>query len=87
MADGPKPWAPERREQINRKINKECTRAKARLGAGCVVLIAVFPDGEYCHIQDGGSGEMPMPFEQLYLRMAAAKQINEASGGKDVNLQ
>jgi hypothetical protein len=49
------PWTPEKRSSVKRKIDKEAARAAARLGAKTVLVIAFFADGEYLHLQDGGT--------------------------------
>lgn len=80
----PTPWTPEKRSNIKRKIDKEAARAAARLGAATVTIIAFFPDGEYLHMQDGGTA--PMPSLDLYTKLATASTILNESGGEDVAL-
>jgi len=77
-----KPWPMERRSQIKKKIDREAARAAARLGAEAVMIVAFFKDGEYLHMQDGGTS--PMPPAELYKKLATATSILEDSGGEDV---
>jgi hypothetical protein len=71
----PKPWAPERRSRVKAKLDKEAARAAARLGAHSVWIIATFADGEFMHLQDGGSS--PWPLKELYQQMLRATEMNE----------
>ena len=80
-----KPWTPEKRSQIKRKIDKESVRAAARIGAKNTVIIAFFENGEFLHMQDGGVS--PMPFAELYKMLLSATTILTESGGEDVALQ
>lgn len=75
----PKPWPPEKRSRVKSKMEKEASRAAARLGAHTVWIIATFADGEFMHIQDGGSS--PWPIEELYQAMLRTTEMNEASNG------
>jgi hypothetical protein len=79
-----KPWAPEKRNFVKRKIDKEAARAAARLGAKSVLIIAFFEDGEFLHMQDGGTA--PMSTADLYKKLATAEIILDESGGEDVAL-
>ncbi len=81
----PTPWTTEKRSQIKRKIDREAKHSAGRLGAAHVVVIAFFPDGEFLHMQDGGSA--PMPFEQLYKQMSGVMATLKESGGEDVQMQ
>lgn len=78
----PTPWTPEKRSATKRKIDKEAKRAAERLGAATVAIIAFFPDGEFLHMQDGGTA--PMGFKDLYAKMCSAMNILEQSAGEDV---
>lgn len=60
MTKNPSPWTPARRRAVTRKIQKECDRAAARLGARGVVMIALFEDGEYTHFLDAGLCQTPL---------------------------
>lgn len=80
----PQPWTPEKRSAIKQKIDKECARAAARLGAKSVVIVAFFADGEYLHMQNGGKA--PMASVDLWRRLATAETILDESGGADVAL-
>jgi NADPH-dependent 2,4-dienoyl-CoA reductase/sulfur reductase-like enzyme len=79
-----KPWPPEKRSAVKRKIDKEAARAAARLGARSVLIVAFFADGEYLHMQDGGTA--PMAAAELYKKLATSTTILEESGGNDVAL-
>lgn len=81
----PAPWTPAKRQNVKRKIDKEADRAAARLGAKAVVIIAFFPDGEYLHMQDGGTA--PMELQKLYQQLATAHHVVEEAGGADVPVQ
>lgn len=75
----PKPWTPEKRSRIKAKIDKESARTAARLGAHSVWIIATFADGEFMHLQDGGS--TPWNPKELYTQMLRATEMNEAADG------
>jgi len=75
----PKPWTPERRSRVKAKVDKESARVAARLGAHSVWIIATFADGEFMHLQDGGSS--PWPLKELYKNMLLVTQTNEAADG------
>jgi len=75
----PKPWTPEKRSRVKVKVDKESARAAARLGAHSVWIIATFADGEFMHLQDGGSS--PWPIKELYQQMLRATEMNEAADG------
>ena len=79
-----KPWTPEKRSQVKRKIDKEAARTAKRLGAATVAIIAFFPEGEYLHMQDGGTA--PMDLKKVYAKLASAHEIMESTGGEDVSL-
>lgn len=81
----PTPYSPEKRAQNKRKIDKEARRAADRLGAKHVAIIAFFADGEYMHMQDGGSA--PMPFDQLYKQMVNYMESLKQNAGKDIAVQ
>jgi hypothetical protein len=78
------PWTPERRSVIKRRIDKEAARAAARLNATTVLIVAFFEDGEYLHMQDGGSA--PIDFSHVYKTLASATEILKESSGEDVAL-
>jgi len=81
------PWDKEKRARVKGKVDKEADRAKARLGASHVVMIAFFADadGENLHMQDGGVA--PMDLDHLYKMMLSVRGVLEASGGEDVAIQ
>jgi hypothetical protein len=81
----PEPWSQERRARMKTRIDKAAKAAKSMLGAHTVVIIATFEDGEFLHMQDGGTS--PMPLLELYQRIQSSHQIMEASDGEDVELQ
>ena len=78
-----KPWPKEKRDSIADALDVEAKNAARRLKATCCVIVAFFPDGEFYHMQDGG--QAPMPTEQLYRHLVAAKEA-EASGGEDTHV-
>lgn len=75
-------WPMERRMAMKAQIDQEAKNAAEALGATGCVIIAFFQDGDLMHSQDGGIA--PMPFNELYRRMATAWEVMEASGGEDV---
>jgi hypothetical protein len=81
----PQPWTTEKRSQVKRKIDKEAKRAAERLGAATVAIIAFFPEGEFLHMQDGGTA--PMDFKKLYTQLSVVMTTLEESGGEDVAIQ
>jgi hypothetical protein len=86
MPDGLiRPWPKEKRGRIQAKIDKEAKRTAVKLGARCCVIVAFFEEGAYYHMQDGG--QSPVPTEQLYRQLVSMKEVLEASGGEDVQLQ
>lgn len=68
----PEPWTPQQRAAAQTKIDKEARRVAKKLGAKCAVIVAFYEDGMYFHMQDGG--QSPMPIEQLYRQLLAAKE-------------
>lgn len=80
----PIPWTDEEIKLVKHRIDREAKRAAERIGAMSCIVIAFFEDGEYLHMQDGGSS--PMPPEQLYKKLAAAFEMTDESSGKDVAL-
>jgi len=81
----PEPWPPERRARMKARIDKAAKAAKNMLGAHTVVIIATFEDGEFLHMQDGGTS--PMPLMELYARIQSSHQVMDVSDGKDVVIQ
>jgi hypothetical protein len=68
-----KPWTDQKRLAIKSKIDKAAQAAAKTLGAEAVTIIAFFAEGDFLHMQDGGTS--PMPSGQLYERLAEANGV------------
>ena len=81
----PTPWTMERRSAFKRRIDKEAARVAGRIGATSVIIIAFARDGEYLHMQDGGTA--PGDISQIYKMLITAHEGVASSGGIDVVVQ
>ena len=63
----PKPWDGDKRDRMEKRVNKAAANACKTIGAKTVLIVATFEDGEYFHIVDGGTS--PMPAAKLYAQM------------------
>lgn len=51
----PQPWTPEHRARLKAKIDELATDACEELRANSVRIVAVFDEGEFSHLLDGGN--------------------------------
>lgn len=67
----PAPWPAERRAHMEKLLTKEAAKVKRSIGAYTVMIVATFEDGEFLHMQDGGTS--PMPLDEFYARMGKTR--------------
>ncbi len=83
--NGSQPWSVAKRAEIKADIDHAAGIAAKVLKAKHVMMVVFYEEGQYLHLQDGGTA--PMAFEDVYLRMISAHQMMAETNGEDVGVQ